>query len=280
MSFENDRLKFADQLRHLREQAGMTGKELAARLGWLNSKVSKIERGKQTPTDDDVIAWTQATEAPSERAEELRDQLRDLRIEQIAWRRQVREGHRRRQEEDQRSEADASVIRALDTAAVPGLLQTPEYARWIFRSQAELLQVPADDIEESVRARMERQRVLYEPDKTIEILMLDSVLTHPVCPPAALAGQIDRLTTVVGLPNVRFGIIPAVRLPHVPWHGFWIVDDTVYIELVSEEIRVKDPDQVAIYRRMLDALWTVAVEGDDARALLLRLAKHYADADG
>lgn len=272
-TFEKRRLEFGDRLRDLRERAGFTGQDFAALLGWTNSKVSKIECGRQTPTDGDLVAWLGALDVPPDDVTALRDQLRDLRIAQITWRRQLREGHRARQEDDLRSEHDASLIRAVDTAAVPGLLQTPDYARYIFRTQAELLDVPADDIADAVRTRMERQRILYDGTKTIEIITTEAALHHSVCPPNVLAGQLDRLTAAVGLPGVRFGILPLNRtLPHVLWHGYWIVDDTVYVETVSQELRIIDPEQVALYHRLTDRLWTGAMEGDDARALLARIA--------
>jgi transcriptional regulator with XRE-family HTH domain len=46
------------RLRDLRKDAGLTGRQLALLAGWPNSKVSKIEYGKQTPTEDDIRLWT------------------------------------------------------------------------------------------------------------------------------------------------------------------------------------------------------------------------------
>lgn len=264
-------MEFADKLRTLRERTGLSGKEFAADVGWGNSKVSKIETGKQTLTDSELLTWLTALGVPDEDTEQLRVELRELRIHQVEWRRQLRTGHRARQEKDAQSERDATLIRAVDTAAVPGLLQTPDYARAVFASQSALLEVP-DDIEASVRARMERQRILYEPGRTIEILVAEAALRHPICPAPILAAQIDRLVSAIGLPNVRLGVLPLQRqLPHVVWHGYWIVDDTVFVENITAELQIVDPDQVAIYNRLTDQLWSVAVEGDQARTLLARI---------
>jgi hypothetical protein len=52
------------------------------------------------------------------------------------------------------------------------------------------------------------------------------------------------------------------------WHGYWIVDDTVFVENITAELQIVDPDQVAIYNRLTDQLWSVATEGDQARTLL------------
>jgi transcriptional regulator with XRE-family HTH domain len=265
-------MEFGDRLRRLREQAGLTGTELAAGLEWQQSKVSKIERGRQTPTDSDVIDWCAALDVPNSVTEDFRTQLRTLRVAQIAWRRQLRDGHRARQEQAKQFAQSAKVMRGVAIMAVPGLLQTPDYARAIFASQVGLLEVP-DDIEAAVAARAERQRVLYDPTKRMDILLAEAALLHPVCDRTVLAGQIDRLISVIGLSTVRFGMLPAGRqLPHLLPHGFWIHDDVVLVETVAEELRIDDPDQVALYRRLTDRLWTVAVEGDEARGVLTRLA--------
>jgi transcriptional regulator with XRE-family HTH domain len=279
-SFPARRMEFADKLRGHRERAGLTGKQFADALGWSNSKVSKIETGKQTPSDVELEQWLTELGVNEDIARQLHDELREVRIHQIAWRRQLRTGHRARQEQDAKSERDAAVIRAVDIAAVPGLLQTPDYARAIFTSQAALLDVP-DDVEASVRVRMERQRILYEPNRTTEILVAEAALRHPVCPPAAMLAQLDRLVSALGLPGVRIGVLPLDRqLPHVPWHGYWIVDDEVFIELVTSEVRVTDEDQVAIYHRLTDRLWSVAAEGELARALLARIAANVRSTGG
>ena len=276
-TFEKQRIEYADRLVRLREQTGMAAKDLAAMLGWQASKVSKIETGKQTPSDDDVRQWLTALGASDELVEEMRDQLRDLRIAQSTWRRQLRAGHRTRQERDAREERDAMVIRAVDVMAVPGLVQTPQYARRVLLTQADLLEVPAGDVDAAVNARMRRQQVLYESSKQIEILVAEAALGMSVCTPAEMRPQIDRLLSAVGLPNVRFGVLPLrVEYPHLLPHGFWIVDDEVTVELVHAELRITDPEQVAIYSKLADRLWDMAVEGDEARTLLLRLAAELA----
>lgn len=276
-TFEKQRLEFADRLVQLREQTGMAAKDFAAMLGWHASKVSKIETGKQTPSDDDVRQWLTALGATDEVVEQLRDQLRDLRIAQSTWRRQLRSGHRARQERDAREERDASVIRAVDVMAVPGLVQTPPYARRVLLTQADLLEVPAGDVDAAINVRMRRQQVLYEPGKQIEILTTEAALGMSVCTPTEMRPQIARLLSIIGLPNVRFGVLPlGVEYPHLLPHGFWVVDDEVTVELVHAELRITDPEQVAIYNKLTDRLWSVAVEGDEARRLLLRLADELA----
>jgi hypothetical protein len=68
---------------------------------------------------------------------------------------------------------------------------------------------------------------------------------------------------------------PAAVPPALLPHSFWIFDDVVQVETVASDDRIVDPDQVAIFNRLADDLWPAAVEGDDARALLLRVSERY-----
>jgi hypothetical protein len=117
---------------------------------------------------------------------------------------------------------------------------------------------------------MRRQQVLYEGGRTIELLMTESALLHPVAPAEVMVGQIHRLMATLGAPGVRFGILPAGRrLPYMLMHGYWIIDDLVQLETVSGELTVVDPDEVATYGALTDLLWSAADEGDQVRELLV-----------
>lgn len=271
-SFEKRRAEFGEQLRQLRDAAGLNGKEFAAVLGWNAPKVSKIERGRQTASPEDLEAWLSALHVPAAMADQLHSDLETLQEEYVTWKNKVRAGHRARQEESVEREAKARLIRAVDVGVVPGLVQTADYARHVLLAHANL-HGGGNDIADAVRARMRRQQVLYEPDKTIEILTTESALLHPVAPPEVMAGQISRLMAVIGVPNVRFGILPThVRLPYMLMHGYWIVDDLAMVETVTGELTVPDPDEVATYNQLTDMLWSAAAEGERARAILARLA--------
>ncbi|GAA0516348.1 transcriptional regulator [Saccharopolyspora subtropica] len=274
-SFEQRRQDFGERLRRFREEAGMTGRELASALGWPHSKISKLENGKQTAEDSDVTQWLDALGAPDSSVRQMLDELAELRISKAAWRAQLRAGHRARQQQSFDREHAAARIRNVEFGVVPGLLQTADYARAVFRTQAELLQVPDSDIEASVRVRMQRQQVLYQ-GKDIEIIVSQHALRHPVAAPDAMLGQLDRLVSAVDIPGLRFGVLPEFRrLPNITMNGFTMLDDLVQVEHVSAELSIDDPDQVAIYHRLMDRLWQVACEGDDARAILQQLAAEY-----
>src|SRR6266516_3193563 len=99
------------RLRELRRQAGLTGSRLAASLSWPASKVSKLENGRQTPTDDDILAWTTATGAPAE-AEALLASLHTLEVQHAEWRRVLRTGLSSIQREQANLEEKTKLLRA------------------------------------------------------------------------------------------------------------------------------------------------------------------------
>jgi len=279
--FEERRQDFGRTLRRLREATDMTGVEWAAALGngWSQSKVSKLELGSQTATEDDVRAWCTLATTPDSVAAELVNQARELQAAHVVWRRRLRHGHRDRQAESLATDDESTTIRVFEFNVVPGLVQVFEYAREVFLRHAELLGV-ARDADESARLRVARQQILYQPGRRIEILAAEAALRNPIADPSVMVAQIDRLITVTGLRSVRFGVIPlGVQLPYVPVNGFSIKanadGETVFSEQYTEEYRTAEPDQVAVFHKIMDALWPTAVTGDDARALLLRVADQY-----
>lgn len=277
---EQRKAAFGARLRAIRAEAGyLTGKDYAHALGWQQSRVSRIETGKQTVTDSDVITWCQTADVPESVTSALLDELREIKIEAASWRRQLSTGHAPRATQVRTTEADTTTIRAFELALLPGLVQTPDYARHVLLSHARLHDSSTVDIDESVRLRMDRQHVLYDSGRATELLLTESALRYPVGPPAVMAAQLDRLLTVCGLGAVRFGIIPlGVTMPVIPMNGFWILDDNkVVVETTDSEVTAEDPADILLYNRVMDELWTVAVEGNDARALLLRLARSYTE---
>lgn len=276
--FEDRRDMFGARLRGLRERRKVSGRQLADQLGWPPAKPSKIENGRQTPTEQDVLDWCRVLDIDEAERADLLAERDELEVQRFAWRRELRTGHRAKQADIRERELAARRITAVDIAAVTGLVQTPGYAREMFLTQADLLDVPADDADAAVSERMQRGQLLYDPSKEIEILISEAALVNPIAPPAEMLAQLDRLLSVVGLPNVHVGIIPlGAQLPHFLPHGYWIVDDEVHVELVTSEVRIDEPEQVATYRTLTERLWPVAATGDGAREILRRVQAGYSD---
>nr|WP_272924338.1 helix-turn-helix transcriptional regulator [Streptomyces sp. SID8381] len=261
------------ELRMESPEGRLTGVQLAQRLGWQQSKISKLENGRQTPTGDDLRAWAEAVGRPDVVAE-LQSRLRGFESHIRSWRRLLAAGHGPVQETWNTIVGESRTLHVWDNFAINGMLQTADYARSLFQCYEDLRRTPRD-AEDAVRARMRRQEWLYRPGKQLNVLMWEGVLRAQICPPEVLMAQLDRLLGVVGMNTVRLGIVPldaALRLP--PGNGFWILDDRmVTVEDWHAELWLDDAETIALYRRVWDTLAESAVYGTEAQQVIARVRR-------
>ena len=259
------------RLRDIREDTGLTQRELAARLEWHSSKLSKIEHGRQTPTTADITAWCAACDA--------RGMIGELVAQQRAVHEMFTEW--RRMESSGLAGAQGSVIElwdrtqrfyAYDAWMIPGPFQTRGYTETVLRTIHAMRSVPVDDVEEAVEVRMRRQSVLHAAGKRFTVVVEESVLHHCITEPETMIGQLGHLLTISVLPNVSLGIIP-MDLPRRRWpvEGFWMFDERrVDIELVSGWLSISQPQEVVLYRQAFVELSALAVHGSNARSLIAK----------
>jgi transcriptional regulator with XRE-family HTH domain len=256
------------RLRDARKDAGLTGRRLATLAGWHSSKVSKIEYGKQTPSEDDIRVWCLHSGAP-EQAADLIVTARDIEAMYVEWRRRLRTGTKARQEKSISIESETELLRWYEPVLVPGLLHTAEYAAAVLRRVIAFYEIP-DDIEAGVSARMERQQILYSPRHRFHFVMTQQALRTSVGDREVMAGQLDRLLSVMSLGRIRLGIIPAVSPYVVPSNQFIIFDERlVHVEAISAEISVTQPREIVLYLRAFAELAKAAVYGANARTLIM-----------
>lgn len=256
------------RLRAMRSLAGMSGVVLAEKTGWAQSKVSRIETGRQMPTRADLTKWVAACGLDQESAAELVAQLADAEVIYRDWQRRQRHGQAAVQRDYAAGVQAASLMRYFETVFVPGLLQTQSYARHLLGLLAPDRE--PDDLDAAVVERIRSQQAIYDPGKRFEFLIAESVLHWWPCSPEVMRGQLDRLQTVVDVPNVRFGILPMRRqITVVPVHGFVLVDDEVaLIETFNGEI-THTGEEAAQYVSTMNRLWSDAITGDAVRRLII-----------
>lgn len=270
-SFQRAREALGLRLRELRRGSRLTGRQLAAAQGWHPSKVSKIEGGKQTPSEDDISAWARACDRP-ELTDELIASLRTLEGQYVEFRRMFRTGQRAMQEAIAEIESETGLLRNFESVFVPGLLQTPEYARSRLAEQLEEIGA-TDDVDEAVAARMHRQQTLYRTGRRFHFVITEAVLRYRLCPPEVLAGQLDRLISLSTLTTIRFGVIPfETQLPVAPVHGFYVYDERmVQVEHLTAELKLTQPSEIATYIRFFGQLADAARYGSEARVVITRV---------
>jgi len=271
------RRNLAASLRTMRAGTGLSGNQFAARLGWLQSRVSKLETGKQFPTENDIRAWGEAASAPPDALRDLLGQLERARVEYATHGENYRTaGNAAANQARYRElyESSAQITKFLPLM-IPSEIQTAEYARELLRlpSGPPLWEATEDEIDAMLTARMQRQQILYDPGRQTKLLILEAALRVRLVSPEAMTGQLDRMLALAGgLPSLELGIVPStVRLPVYPHSGFAIFDDSmVIVELIGGEHQDNDPAAVARYVRCFGLLHEVAVYGHEARHLIRR----------
>jgi Domain of unknown function (DUF5753) len=80
------------------------------------------------------------------------------------------------------------------------------------------------------------------------------------------------LVSVSDLPTVELGIVPFPMMPIMPLSSFSLHDDVVYIETLTGEQQLYEPDEVAVYNRAFELLRAASRTGPDAVVLIQRIA--------
>lgn len=262
-------------LRRLRKQSGLSGQKLASRLGVSQSHLSRIELGGAAATRELVSGWldeTGASAADRATATELADKVAS---EFGSWREALAGGLVKIQREAAAAEA-ASVMRiAYVPMLVPGLLQTPEYAHHLVASR----RPDRLDIAEAVAARMQRQAVLHDRDRTLRWVIGEAGLRWRMGPAPVMVAQLDRIAVLATERHLDVRVLPFDRTGPI-WHdhGFTILadrtdgePDLVRVELLTGPVTVRDPDQAREYREAYDRLAELSLRGPDAVQFVLSI---------
>ncbi|MFI5754013.1 DUF5753 domain-containing protein [Streptomyces sp. NPDC051569] len=162
------------------------------------------------------------------------------------------------------------LFRGYASHVVSGLFQTPAYATALLSIIGRFHSAP-DDTAQAVAARTARARVLHEGNHRFTMLMEESVLRYQLGDTATMAGQLGHLLSVMSLPAVSLGIVPFAARERRMWtlEAFNAFDDQrVHVELLSAQVTVTAPSEVALYLKAFAELRELAVYGVEARGLV------------
>ncbi|MGW3013562.1 DUF5753 domain-containing protein [Streptomyces sp. NPDC001219] len=189
------------------------------------------------------------------------------------WRHQVRDGLKPLQHTLDQLFRETQLFRIYSSTLMPGLLQTEGYAAAVLRTVSDTHELPVDDSTEAAQARVERSRIIHEPGHRSVLLIEEAVLYYQLGDREVMASQLDHLLTADALPSVSIGIVPTAtrgrtQLPHETFHAY--DDNLVSVELVSAQVTITQPTEIALYLKAFEHYRSMAVYGAEARALILK----------
>jgi hypothetical protein len=174
-------------------------------------------------------------------------------------------------------ETAATSLRSYEPAVVPGLLQTPEYARAVL--QRGLPRITSEVLERRVHLRTTRRELLTRSDPQppqLWAVMDETVLRRPAGGPEVMRGQIEHLLDVADLPNVTLQICPFTAGLHSGAFGPFTIfrfevselPDIVCTDTLSRASYGEDKTEVALFREALGEMSVSALSKDNTKKFL------------
>lgn len=192
-------VELGHELRALRMRAGLTQRQVAEQLGRADSHVSRWEKGKLLPSEADTASMLLLYHVTGEERDRLLAMAREA--ADPNW---VVPGTGRRLAALIATENAAERIVNVEPEVIPGLLQTPEYARIVIANA----DVPHDQLDQRVEERLRRQNVLRKDDAPEYIAVIgEKALTYPPCDMTVMIDQFRKLLTLSELPNVSIHVL-------------------------------------------------------------------------
>ena len=258
---------FGAELKRRRENAGITQVELGSRVFVSGGYIGQFEQAIRKPQLDV--------------AQRIDESLQTDGIFERLWRKLIKEQpYTEYFAHVAELERLASEICEYAPMVIPGLLQTPDYARAVFLASNPL--AAAEYIEELLMGRMERTRLLKDAARPVYWAILhEAALRIPVGSPEVMAGQLDHIAVLMRERKVLVQVLPSAAGAHpemgkmIKLMEFEDAPPTVYTEGVLSGNLLDDPAVVKRVRSSYDLLRATALSGEASLALIESAAEDF-----
>ncbi|WP_433192378.1 helix-turn-helix domain-containing protein [Nocardia sp. CA-107356] len=175
-------------------------------------------------------------------------------------------------------EQAASKIRTYEAHLVPGLLQTPEYARAVMS-----LGYEDADMDRRVQVRIKRQEVLRRAEPpTVWAIIDEAALHRPVGGSRVHREQMEHLIELAELPNVTIQVLPYSAGEHAAAGSSFSIlrfaetelPDIVYLEHLTSALYLDRRQDLALYLSVMDRLSVQAESPGESLKILAAYAKN------
>ncbi|MFD7893807.1 Scr1 family TA system antitoxin-like transcriptional regulator [Streptomyces sp. NPDC059568] len=256
------------RLRRERDDAGLSLRALADRLGYPHSYISRVERGKQLPSDDlaralDTYFGTKGLFV------ELLEMAQDASIPGYSQDFLSKEQH-------------AIRIEVFTSSLIPGLLQTEHYAREMF--QEGLPGESGEEIDARIAIRMKRKRILARQEPPFYWAIMDeAALKRPTGNKSAMREQLEHILRVAENPHVTVQTVPfRAGLHPMPGGSLTLLTSAdggtiALVESFDSGEPVDSPKRIVGLQQRFNVARTKALPEDESLDLIRRYLKEYED---
>lgn len=177
-------------------------------------------------------------------------------------------------------ETSASIIRSYETIAIPGLLQTEEYATAVTRNNSQ--SIPGKAVRMLVEVRMKRQELLNQPKPPLLYFVLDEAVIYRLMGDKGLReAQLAKLINLADRPGVTIEVLPFSAGLHRGMSDTFSLlefpgsaDDVLYLESsLRGSIFTRDStEEVAVFRELFGDLREMSLGPEGTRDYLIKTA--------
>jgi transcriptional regulator with XRE-family HTH domain len=272
------RILLGAQLRRLREARGITAQAAAKAIRGSESKISRIELGRNAIREIDVLDLltfygVDATE---------REQLLNLaeQANRPGWWHRFNDILPDWFQAYVGMEEAATSIRIYEPQFIPGLLQTPRYTAAVLT----MCDIPISEAERHVILRKERQRRFTEGRVKLWVIIEETALRRPIGSREILLDQLQYLLSLTDRSNLTLQIIPFGRGGHAVPSGFTILrfgdsdlQDVAYLEHLTSALYFDKKSDVDRYLLAMERLSIVSAKPSETPGLLAAIIKQLED---
>lgn len=262
--------RLGKKLREARLAAGYRSQQAFGEVMNLHrTTVTKIENGDRSVTDKVLRKWCEACGVDFELYEA------SAKLAWVAGAAPVPEWF----EDFLKAQLLSHTIRTWHLGIVPGLLQTPDYARVLYEATG----TPDELIEERVAARLDLQAKTIDRapvPATVLAVMDEAVLRRQVGPPETMRAQLLRLAELGQRKNVGIQVIPASRAANAGHVGAFTIAsmddaDVLLKDGVDEDIVTDKRSSVRAALGVFDRVRLVALSGPESLELIMKVAEEW-----
>jgi transcriptional regulator with XRE-family HTH domain len=265
-------------LRSLRSASELTVEQVAQRLGWSGSKVSRIETAKQIASPDDVRDLVTLYALSADEIDKY-----------VAIARKAKERDWWHRYDDVLPEwfesylgleAEAAKISTYESDLMPGLLQTEQYAAAVLSVFP--LRTTPEEMERSVDLRRARQARLVDDNPLIlDAVISETVLRRAIGGPAVMRQQLKHLAEMIQRPNITVRLLPFAAAEHSGINGAFSVlefsdpDDgrIVTVETLTSTLYIEKTRDVGVYRLAFEQIRYAALKPEETVAAITDTAR-------